>query len=114
MLVLEKNMNNCTKQTHWQFFICSLILLGDNGYEKSESDTMGQDPSILSDPWTWCKCGKCFKMQTEKECLCCKEVESVRYFDLHGNWGLAVQNVVSEKLYVVDAFLPSNIVLISL
>ena len=57
----------------------------DNGYEKSESDIMGQDPSILSDPWTWCKCGKCCKMPTEKECLCCKEVESVQYFDLHGN-----------------------------
>ena len=57
----------------------------NNGYEKSESDTMGQDPRIFSDPWTWRKCGKCWKMTAEKECLCCKEVESLRYFDLHGN-----------------------------
>ena len=25
----------------------------DNGDEKTESDTMGQDPRIFSDPWTW-------------------------------------------------------------
>ena len=47
----------------------------DNGDEKSESDTIGQDPRIYSDPWTWCKCGKCCKMLTEKECFYCKEVE---------------------------------------
>ena len=41
----------------------------DNGDEKSESDTMGQEPR---------KSGKCCKMPTEKEFLCCKEVESVR------------------------------------
>ena len=58
---------------------------------------MGQDPRIFSDPWTWCKRGKCCKMPTEKECLCCKDVEWVRYFDLHGNYGLAVENIVSEN-----------------
>ena len=57
----------------------------DNGDEKTESDTMGQDPRIFSDPWTWWKCGKCCEMPKEKECLSCKEVESVQYFDLHGN-----------------------------
>ena len=57
----------------------------DNGDEKSESDTMGQDPSISSDPQIWCKCRECCKMSTEKQCLYCKEVESVQYFDLHGN-----------------------------
>ena len=57
----------------------------ENGDEKSESETLGRDPRISSDPWKWCKCGKCCKMPTEKECLCCKEVESVRYFNLHGN-----------------------------
>ena len=25
----------------------------DNGDEKTESDTMGQDPRKFSDPWTW-------------------------------------------------------------
>ena len=25
----------------------------DNRDEKTESDTMGQDPRIFSDPWTW-------------------------------------------------------------
>ena len=31
----------------------------DNGDEKSESDTMGQDARMFSDAWTWCTCGKC-------------------------------------------------------
>ena len=57
----------------------------DNGDEKSDSGTMGQDTRKSSDPWIWCKCGKCCKMLTEKEGLCCKEVESVRHFNLHGN-----------------------------
>ena len=75
----------------------------DNGDEKSESDTIGQDPRIYSDPWTWCKCGKCCKMLTEKECFYCKEVESVRYFGLHGNKRLAMKNIFLEKSSVVDA-----------
>ena len=77
----------------------------DNGDEESESDTMGQDHKISSDPWAWCKC---CKMPTKKECLYRKEMKSVRYFDLHGNLGSAAKNIALEKSCAVYAFLPSN------
>ena len=34
------------------------------------------------DPSVWCKCRNCSTMKTEKECLCCQEVEVVRDFNL--------------------------------
>ena len=36
------------------------------------------------DPSVWCKCRNCSTMKTEKECLCCQEVEVVRDFNLQG------------------------------
>ena len=79
-------------------------IYGDDGDEKSESDTLDQDAGISSDPWAWCKSGKCCKMPTKAECLCYKEVESVRYFDLHGNWGSASDNIVSEIFIWIPCF----------
>ena len=75
----------------------------DNGDEESESDTMGQDRRISSDPWGWCKCGKCCKTPSKKECLCCKEVESVQYFDLHGKYIFANEKkIYNEIKYVTE------------
>ena len=36
------------------------------------------------DPSVWCKCRNCSTMKTEKECLCCQEVEAVRGLNLQG------------------------------
>ena len=38
----------------------------------------------ISDIKTWCKCGKCKLMPTEKECLCCTEIDAIKYFHLNG------------------------------
>ena len=36
------------------------------------------------DPSVWWKCRNCSTMKTEKECLCCQEVEVVRGLNLQG------------------------------
>ena len=32
----------------------------------------------------WCQCGECKPMPTERECLCCAEVDAIKYFHLIG------------------------------
>ena len=32
----------------------------------------------------WCDCGNCKVMPTSKECLCCTEVDEIKYFRLQG------------------------------
>ena len=48
------------------------------------------------DPSVWCKCGNCFTMKTEKECLCCQEVEAVRDFNLQGIFVLSQAKMLWE------------------
>ena len=47
-----------------------------------EGDAMERDMFDRKDcdPSVWCKCRNCSTMKTEKECLCCQEVETVRDF----------------------------------
>ena len=40
--------------------------------ERDKFDRKDYDPSV------WCKCRNCSTKKTEKECLCCQEVEGVR------------------------------------
>ena len=44
----------------------------------------------------WCKCGNCSIMKTEKECLCCHEVEAVRDFNLQGIFVLSQAKMLWE------------------
>ena len=46
-----------------------------------EGDAIEQDMLDRKDcnPSVWCKCRNCSTMKTEKECLCCQEVEAVRF-----------------------------------
>ena len=48
------------------------------------------------DPSVWCKCRNCSTMKTEKECLCCQEVEAVRDFNLQGIFVLSQAKILSE------------------
>ena len=76
-LIQVSNLSQRGAKKDWVKFTETMVM-------RKVSDTMGQDRRISSDPWGWCKCGKCCKMPSKKECLSCKEVESVQYFDLHG------------------------------
>ena len=51
-----------------------------------EGDAMERDMFYRKDcdPSVWCKCRNCSTMETEKECLCCQEVEAVRDFNRQG------------------------------
>ena len=48
-----------------------------NALERDMFDEKNCDP-----PSVLCKCRNCSTMKTEKECLCCQEVEAVRDFNL--------------------------------
>ena len=48
------------------------------------------------DPSVWCKCRNCSTMKTEKECLCCQEVEAVRNFILQGIFVLSQAKILLE------------------
>ena len=48
-----------------------------------EGDLMELDMFVRKDcdPSVWCKCRNCSTMKTEKEFLCCQEVEAFRDFN---------------------------------
>ena len=48
------------------------------------------------DPSACCKCRDCSTMKTEKECLCCQEVEAVHDFILQGIFVLSQAKILSE------------------
>ena len=48
------------------------------------------------DASVWCKCRNCSTMKTEKEFLCCQEVEAVRDFILQGIFVLSQAIILSE------------------
>ena len=55
-------------------------------HSSDEGDAMKRDMFDRKDcdPSVWCKCRNCSTMKTEKECLCCQEVEVIRDFNLQG------------------------------
>ena len=65
----------------------------------AEGDIMERDMFDRKDCGSsfWCKCRNCFTMKTEKECLCCQEVDSVRDFNLQGIFVLS-QAIILSKL----------------
>ena len=64
-----------------------------------EGDVMERDMFNRKDcsSSVWCKCRNCSTMKTEKECLCCQEVEAVRDFNLQGIFVLS-QAIILSKL----------------
>ena len=66
-----------------------------------EGDAMERDMFDRKDcdPSVWCKCRSCSTMTTEKECLCCQEVEAVRDFNLQGIFVLSQAIILSELTY---------------
>ena len=52
-----------------------------------------------SDPSVWCKCRNCSTMKTEKECVCCQELEAVHGVNLQGIFVLSQAIILSELNY---------------
>ena len=63
-----------------------------------EGDAMEQDmfERNNSEPSVWCKCRNCSTIKTEKEYLCCQEVEAVRNFNPQGIFSLSQAIILSE------------------
>ena len=40
--------------------------------------------SHINNVGDWCSCSHCVSMSTEKECICCHEVNEIKYFRLNG------------------------------
>ena len=51
---------------------------GDDAMERALESSKDYDPGIC------CKCRKCSKMKTFRQCICCKQVQPVNDFILHG------------------------------
>ena len=50
------------------------------------------------DPSVWCNCRNCSTMKTEKECLCCQDVEAVRDFNLQSVFALSQAIILQSEL----------------
>ena len=63
-----------------------------------EGDAMEQDMFVKKDcdPSVRCRCRNCSTMKTEKECLCCQEVEAVLDFNLRHIFVLSHAIILSE------------------
>ena len=66
-----------------------------------EGDAIERDLLDRKDcyPSVWCKSRNCSTMKTEKECLCCKEVEVVRGSNLQGIFVLSQAIILAELNY---------------
>ena len=53
----------------------------DSTDDEDETKTSRRNKNVES----WCSCGHCVEMYTEKECVCCHELECANYFDIKGN-----------------------------
>ena len=47
-------------------------------------DLSFQDLESRPELKNWCSCGNCVIMPTKEECMCCLELDEVKYFKLEG------------------------------
>ncbi|XP_057299215.1 P2X purinoceptor 7-like [Hydractinia symbiolongicarpus] len=48
----------------------------------SSNKNFTQNPRLCKPVTDWCRCGKCERMPTEKVCVCCVEIDAIKYFNL--------------------------------
>ena len=55
--------------------------------------------SRINNVGDWCSYSHCVSMSTEKECICCHEVNEIKYFRLNGEskLGFSIQMKVRSK-----------------
>lgn len=55
---------------------------------------------------TWCKCGNCTLQPTERECMCCHELESFDSYELSGT----LEIIIFERDIVINVVLETKFV----
>ena len=68
--------------------------LNKNKQEKGNKANIKSDKELIDNCQTekrknveverWCKCNGCKKMKTNRECLCCVEIDEIKYKKLSG------------------------------
>lgn len=53
----------------------------ESGNEGEEACVQGRRAASVEE---WCQCHKCEKMASEQECVCCHEIDEIKYFKLGG------------------------------
>ena len=53
-------------------------------YDEDSGEEVEKETRLYASASSWCKCGECEEMQTEKECLCCSELDSAHLYQLDG------------------------------
>ena len=100
-LLISVNMDLGNKVIGFQFEPERIIFNYEGFYQDSsdEGDAIERDTLDRKDcdPSVWCKCRNRSIMKTEKECLCCQEVEAVRGLNLQGTFVLN-QAIILEEL----------------
>ena len=99
-LLISVNMDLGNKAIGFQFEPERNIFNHEGFYQDSsdEGDAIKRDMLGRKDcdPSVWCKCRDCSTMKTEKECLCCQEVEAVRGLNLQGIFVLNQAIILAE------------------
>lgn len=63
------------------------LLNYDADNELSQEFEQKRDVSNISE---WCKCGNCYPMPSQQECLCCHELDHIKYKLLDGKKSVAI------------------------
>ena len=75
-----------------------------NDDDVSDEEELVHDMRKAMDVNSWCDCGECAKMATEKECLCCQELNSAQLHELGGKCFSFLTspqiNVVTSTLFI--------------
>ena len=100
LLLISVNMDLENKVIGFQFAPERIIFNHEGFYQDSSDDGDVIERDMLDrkdcDPSVWCKCRNCSTMKTEKECLCCQEVEAVCSLNLQGIFVLNQAIILAE------------------
>ena len=66
-----KEKTNLTSDYEWEDI--------EDGLDTSED--VGENPAdrVYSEPLTWCICSACKTMPVNRECLCCTEIDEIKF-----------------------------------
>ena len=67
-------------------------------FAEDDDDDNESSTSRINNVGDWCSCSHCVSMSTE-ECICCHEVNEIKYFRLNGEskLGFSIQMKVRSK-----------------
>ena len=65
--------------------------------ERSDKESPPVNTRSLDSAVSWCSCGKCARMDSEKECLCCAEIATVSEFVRNSDSTVCLDPLVLES-----------------